>query len=510
MNWIPPLKMYTKKMRLTVLLGVMAIWSCSTYIPKEYASVKTLPGIFPDWYGVTVPSNIAPLNFKVLEEGKDYRICVKTQNGKSINLGSGSGLFKFPLKEWRTIMENSRGGICSVFVYVKKISGEWNVYKPITISVAEEPIDPFLVYRLIDPGYRYWSEMGIYQRNVTNFKERAIFTNSATGNGTCMNCHSFCKKDPDNMLFHVRGKLGGTVLREKGDFSKINTKTPYTMSAGVYPSWHPNGNLIAFSVNKIRQYFSSQPHTTIDVFDKTSDLIVYNIEKNMVTTSPRISTDLKENMPEWAPDGKFLYYCASEKGKVINETKYELMRIAYNATEGTWGEIDTVLSNTQFGKSISFPKISPDGRYIMFCGASYGYFTINYPESDLYVYDLKNGDYTRLDCNSTSVESYHSWSSNSRWFVFSSKRDDGLSTRLYLCYIDEQGRTHKPFLLPQKDPEFNNLRYRSYNVPELVSRPIKVSYHALKRVVYSDAEPVRFDPDVDIDALAGASRIKGK
>lgn len=48
------------------------------------------------------------------------------------------------------------------------------------------------------------------------------------------------------------------------------------------------------------------------------------------------------------------------------------------------------------------------------------------------------------EVNSSDAESYHSWSSNSRWFVFSSRRDDGLYTRLYIAHASPDEQIGKP------------------------------------------------------------------
>jgi hypothetical protein len=78
--------------------------------------------------------------------------------------------------------------------------------------------------------------------------------------------------------------------------------------------------------------------------------------------------------------------------------------------------------------------------------------------------------------NSDDVESYHSWSSNSRWLVFSSRRDDGLYTKPYFSYIDKDGVAHKPFLLPQRDPRmYYKLQMNAYNIPEFVSGKVELN-----------------------------------
>jgi len=99
--------------------------------------------------------------------------------------------------------------------------------------------------------------------------------------------------------------------------------------------------------------------------------------------------------------------------------------------------------------------------------------------------DLKTGIYRRLECNSDQSDSWHCWSSNSRWIVFSSKRDNGLLARPYFSYFDPEGREHKPFVLPQKDPTFYDTWLKTYNVPELVSGPVTIPQEELLRAINS-------------------------
>ena len=127
---------------------------------------------------------------------------------------------------------------------------------------------------------------------------------------------------------------------------------------------------------------------------------------------------------------------------------------------GQWGHAETVLSAEQTGLSILLPRVSPDGRFLLFCMCRYGCFPVYQPSSDLYMMDLATGRYSRLAINSEYSESWHSWSSNSRWIAFSSKRQGGLFTRTYLSYVDDDGTAYKPFVLPQRDP--HDLRLHSW------------------------------------------------
>jgi hypothetical protein len=126
------------------------------------------------------------------------------------------------------------------------------------------------------------------------------------------------------------------------------------------------------------------------------------------------------------------------------------------------------------------------------CG--YGSFPAFKQDSDLYIMDLdtarRTGQYKyhRLDINSNQSESWHCWSSNSRWIAFSSKRDFGVFTRIYLSYVDEAGEVYKPILLPQKDPAFYDSCLQTYSIPELVVEPVRVTKEKLGRVIRSSRQ----------------------
>ena len=126
-------------------------------------------------------------------------------------------------------------------------------------------------------------------------------------------------------------------------------------------------------------------------------------------------------------------------------------------------------------KSASFPRISPDGKYLVFTLADYGTFPIWHREADLYLLNLQSNIVKKMDINSDETESYHSWSVNGNWLVFSSKRADGRSARPYFAYIDSSGKQGKEFLLPQKDPSIYDRMLESFNIPEFVTGRIKVN-----------------------------------
>lgn len=454
---------------------LFACASCSREI-EVAGYMGSQPEIFPDYRDVTIPSNIAPLNFEFIgDTGRaDLVLLVEAPSGVRIIRPHGR-LFSFRERMWSELLAETSGRGMIFRLCVRTREG-WKAYDPFVMNVAKEPIDPYLAYRLIPPGYSLWKDMYICQRNLENFEEKKIYSNSQ-GKGNCVNCHSFCDRDPDRMLFHMRSELAGTYVWREGQLEKLETRTSQTMSSLVYPYWHPSGRYVAFSVNRTNQVLHVSDDNRIEVFDEDSDVVVYDLENHtVVTTDVLKSEDAFETFPTFSPDGKSLYFCSSKAvspmPEKFKEARYSLCRVDFNPEDHTFGDkVDTLYNaDTQRG-SVSFPRVSPDGSRLVFTLSDYGNFSIWHKEADLYCVTLSNGNISELDwLNSDGVESYHSWSGNSRWMVFSSRRDDGLYTKPYIAYMDAFGMPHKPFLLPQKNPgkHYEALMY-SYNIPELVS-----------------------------------------
>lgn len=489
---------------LFVLMG------CSSDV-KNFTEVDKLPQIFPDYTSIVIPANIAPLNFNINEEGSAYLVNIYSSNGDTISIKQKSSEIEIPIKSWRKLLSNNKGEPLNIDVYTKKDT--WCKYATINDTIAFDDIDSHLVYRLIGIVYTYYKDLQICQRNLTNFNTDVILENTYSEKHPCMNCHAFSNNNPDKMSLHVRKFDAGTVILNGGEFSKINTKTKFTMSPAAYTSWHPSGDLIAFTVNKLNVNFTSNSDKMVEVWDKASDIVVYNLKTNTITTSPKISTQGRENLPCWSPDGKTLYYISSPKAEESGEnwidTKYDLLQISFDPEQMSWGEVDTLLSAEQTGKSITFPVASPDGRYIIFTMIDHSYFSIFDKNSDLYLFDLETKQYRPLDVvNSAFTDSYHSWSKNGKWLVFSSKRMDGLCTYPHFTYFDEKGNFHKPFVLPQKDPMYYKHFTKNYNIPVLVDGKVEIDAKKFRDFLSENPVDVNFDGSVDTDALSGATWMK--
>lgn len=495
-----------------LFLAVIAVIvsSCSDRLPETFTENNNIPAIFPDYTELVIPPNIAPLNFRIKEQGEEFAVHISSKNGSKIVIAGKNPVIQINNTDWKELLNSNKGEELNVDVFCRN-AGKWTKFKTIKHRIANETIDSYLSYRLINSAYVLWFEMGIYQRNLENFDESPVIQNKSIG-GACVNCHSLSKNNPEKFMFHIRSKFAGTLIYNEGKLEKVETKTDYTLASAAYGAWNPNGRHIAFSVNKINQNFYVFKDQSNEVSDKYSDLVVYDTQTNILTTSPKVSTRGRENLPEWSADGKYIYYISAKEA--VNDSarliaKYSLMGIPFDPEKNTWGDADTLISASETGKSITFPRTSPDGRFLVFCLTNYGYFTIHHNESDLCILDLKTGEYrVASEINSSETESYHSWSTNGRWLIFSSRRIDGIHTRTFIAHVDENGKFGKPFVLPQENPDFYNNYLLNFNRPELMTGKIKVSPQKIRDAAREAATPVVFDPKVNTDALSGASKIK--
>lgn len=488
-----------KGLKKIILLFCLSVFVCSC-VPQtdKFKETGKFPDIFPDYTNVTIPCNIAPLNFRIEKNHKQAVLEIKGE-GKSLKIASLGGSFTIPQKKWEKLLQVNKGKSLEFTVFAKNKEG-WGKYNPFTIYVSTDSINAYLAYRLIEPGYKLWSEMGIYQRNLESFNQSPIYENKSTKHN-CVNCHSFRMNNPSEMMFHMRGYNVGTMLVKDRKIEKLNTQTDSTISKFVYPCWHPSGRFMAFSLNHTEQVFYLHNRNRIEVYDAKSDVAVYDTKTHEVFTSPLLSSETSfETFPGFSPDGKTLFFCTARPNSVPDNSdsvQYSLCTIAFNAETQRFGtKVDTLFNAEKMDKSVAFPRVSPDGKYLLFTAADYGCFPIWHKEADLYLYNLKTKKYVNMsNVNSADVDSYHSWSSNSKWFVFSSRRVDGLYTRPFIAHIDENGKTGKAFMLPQKNPAFYDEFMKSYNIPELIVGPVTTGAYRLASEAGTDGTDVNFRPN---------------
>lgn len=479
------------------LCSLMLAACSSVEKPKQARDIAEQPAIFPDYRDVTLPPKVAPLRFQLTDPVSAALTVLSVEGKEWLTAANDRGQFLFDEDDWQEMLQTAVGRSVEVKVYVrKKASDEWLRYRSFHWQVTADPVDAYLAYRLIEPGYELWNKMGIYQRELASFDQEVILENSLTEHN-CMNCHTFCQQRPDRMLFHMRATLPGTYVLRDGEIEKLNTKASGKVNTLVYPSWHSSGRYIAFSVNNTRQAFHKRDANRVEVYDLASDVVVYDVERHEVVTDSLLYSDTAfETFPTFAPDGRTLYFCSAQARTMpgeFDQVKYSLCRTTFDLDTRRFGsQVDTLFNSRTTQRSASFPRVSPDGRWLVFTVASYGNFSIWHRDADLYLADLQQGTVRPLvEANSDEVESYHSWSSNSRWLVFSSRRMDGLYTRPYLMHLDAEGRGGKPFVLPQADPDTYTTFPLSYNLPEWIRDWVKVNPHDWAEKARDEGTPIR-------------------
>ncbi len=489
--------------------GILFLISCKTEINEKIQKIDYKPYIEPDYSDVTIPPNIAPMNFVIKEDGYFFKVTATGSTNKyRIDLKSSDGVIRFPEKSWKKLIRDCEGDKITVKVYSagedKKNMIE---YEPFFMYVSNEPIDPYLTYRVIHPGYYSWSRIKIVQRSIESFEEESLIENQIL-EYNCINCHSFNQNNPARFLVHIRGSKGGTYFVEDKKITRTNLKIETMPGGATYPSWHPDGRYVAFSSNQVRQSFYAEAKKSIEVYDLISTLILYDREKNeIINILDQDSLIYLQTFPSWSSDGKYLYFCRAEYRykstnpdlKDIESTHYNLARKSFDPATGTFGKTEIIFNADERNKSVSFPRISPDGKYLIFTLHDYGTFPIWHREADLYLLNLQNGEIREMTLNSDETESYHTWSTNSKWLVFSSKRSDGRSTRPYFAYIDSLDQNRKPFVLPQKDPTLYNRMLESFNIPEFVSGKIRLVPRDFEDA--AKQEPVQANPANPLDSL---------
>ncbi|MBQ3700233.1 MAG: PD40 domain-containing protein [Prevotella sp.] len=478
-------------------VGFWLLVSC-TSTPTDVKKTDALPPIYPDYVGVTIPDGIAPLNFNIVDAGVDA-VDVQVRGSKGGELHVQGEWADFDIDEWHALTTQNKGGRLTLTVCARK-DGKWLQYKDFVVYVSPYAMDEYgVTYRRIAPGYEVGGDIGIYQRDIHTFDEYAIMRESAVP-GRCFNCHTPNRTDPRQLTLQIRGEGGGTLVQlADGRQRWLNTKTDSTKAAGSYAYWHPSGNYCAYATNSVHQSFFVGKGQRIEAYHEFSNVIVLDVRTNELILTPELmtTTDL-EIFPAFSPDGKYLYYSTSKACRVPAEyekVKCSVCRIPFDAGTGTFGhEVDTLLNGPKDDCSYTLVRPSYDGRWLMYCVTSRSNFPVFHPDADLWLMDMKTGETRPLkEANSDNTDSYHNWSDNSHWFVFSSKREDGMFARLYFASIDEEGRVTKPFLMPQRNPKkYYREMFDSYNVPDFTKTKVDFDIReAHEQVFRNEREKVK-------------------
>ncbi len=311
---------------------------------------------------------------------------------------------------------------------------------------------------------------------------------------TCANCHSF-STDGKTMGIDVDGPKN-----DKGLYAVVPIRANMSIRNQDMVSWNSD-----MSVGKSRVGFMSQVSPDgqyvlstfagqgqnipssffVQNFKDYRFLQVFFPTRGILAVYNR-ATGRREPLPGaddsryvqtdgvWSPDGKFIVFARAEakdpyvEGQELpnhandpNEVQiqYNLYRIPFNGGKG--GQPEPILGASHNGMSNNFPKVSPDGRWIVFVKCRNG--QLMRPDSELYIVPANGGVARRMRCNTSLMNSWHSFSPNGRWLVFSSK-SRSVYTQMYLTHIDEQGQDSPPIYI-----EKSTAANRAVNLPEFVN-----------------------------------------
>ncbi len=471
-------------------LAVAWLAGCAAVSPARWPATVAMaeaPSLDPELAGRVLPPNLAAPSFRVRAPGRECLARLSGPSGAPLVIAGRPELMRWPAARWRQLLLANRGAALKLEVAVREVGDRWLAFTPVSLMVAAEDIDRYLTYRLLTPLDNVWSSQGLFQRDLTSHAERLVLHSRQMENG-CVNCHSFAAGRGDVFHLAIRSKIYGTggVLSSGGRLLRLKAKTGY-------PAWHPSGRVLVFSANEVRQWFHPARDDSRDVLDLRSGLCVLDPETLQVATVPKLAEPgVMVTWPTWSADGRWLYYCWAKaiwpSDSAVppanhDQLRYGLGRVAYDLDQNAWGAPETVLSAEQLGGSAALPRLTPDGRFVLFCRCDYGCFPVHHVESDLYRLELATGRLTRLECNSERCESWFSLSSNGRWLVLSSKRRDGLFVRPYLSYLSADGQTSTPLLLPQAEPGYYDALMTSFNRPELSVTPVPYSARRIAGVV---------------------------
>lgn len=322
---------------------------------------NSYPNIFPDYINTVIPPNIAPLNFR-FNRTTCENLEVTISDGENTITCNGKTKITIPAKKWRTLLQANKGKKLTVTVSAQE-NGEWTQYKSFTWKVAKEEIDPYLAYRLIAPGYEAWGEMGIYQRHLESFEEKPLYVNTLD-QYSCINCHAFCNQDPNTFAFHSRVNHSGTYLTQNGKTERLNMKNDRVFGASRYPIWHPSGKYMAFSINDTKQFFHSKDKNRVEVYDKASDIVIYDTEKKAyITPAHLMRPEAFETFPAFSPDGETLYFCTCDSVNMPThyaQAQYSLCKTNFDPSTGNVGtQIDTLFNAVQKKKVLPCHAFHP-------------------------------------------------------------------------------------------------------------------------------------------------------
>ena len=447
------------------------------------------------------PPEIAPPTFRWRDgrvDSDEWIITFKFQDGDGpINARIGKTQWTPSGDQWEAIKRRSREKKATVTILAVNQAARETILSgaSISISTSRDEVGAPLFYREVilpfikavrDPSRLRW-RFG----EISSAQPPPIVLENLP---VCGNCHSFSADGSTlGMDVDYANSKGSYVIQAVAEEMYLKKDSVITwddykkeedeFTFGLLSQISPDGKYVVSTV-KDRSVFIPRPDLAFSqlFFPIKGILVVYNRQTRTFNALPGADDkQLVQSNPVWSPDGQYIVFArskvhhiknvrdrkavllnAEESREFVKEGKeflFDLYQIPFNNGKG--GKAAALRGASHNGASNYFPKYSPDGKWIVFCKAKS--FMLLQPDSELYIIPADGGEARRLRCNTSRMNSWHSWSPNSKWLVFSSKPDSPY-TQLFLTHINEQGRSSPPVVL-----SWFTAPDRAANIPEFVN-----------------------------------------
>jgi tetratricopeptide (TPR) repeat protein len=399
-------------------------------------------------------------------------------------------------RQWGKIKALSLGRICRVDIIGRRGERALSA-SAIDFSTSNDPVGSPIFYREVtlpfadavrDPSRIRWRYGTVSQERQPPIVLQGL--------PVCGNCHSF-SADGRTLgmdVDYANDKGGYAITRVMPEMnlatSDIISWSDYrpedsVPTFGLLSQVSPDGRFVASTVKDISVFVPRPDLYFSQLFFPIKGIILIYTRKNksFAPLPGADDTSYVQSNPTWSPDGRYLLFARSrvyhlkkkhDFSKVLltpdecdeflsreKEFKFDIYRILFN--DGRGGKPEPLEGASMNGASNYFPRYSPDGRWIAFCKASS--FMLLQPDSRIYIMPAQGGTPRLMNCNTMLMNSWHSWSSNSRWLVFSSKANTPY-TQLFITHVDSAGNDAPPVLLEQfTQPD------RAANIPEFLNGP---------------------------------------
>ena len=446
----------------------------------EYHEAVSYAEIMADYplNGTVFPPEIPPPTFRWvnLDAGTDRWLLsfeFKDDLGR-MNFQTKRTEVTLKTKDWESIKERSSGTPATVQIFGFNHSDPTLIrgHARITFETSKDAVGAPLFYREVrlpfEKAVRDLSRIRWRFDSIASTSPRIVLSNPPV----CGSCHSFSR---DGKCFVIDLDYAGN----KGSFATVQAREQTVITADDIHTWddyekdndrRTNGFLARLSpdgryvLDMVNELFIITRDNFVDFFFPIKGILaVYDKENKTFFSLPGADDpDYVQFNPTWSPDGKTIVFIRAkvpdyphetedyivppdesrEFLKTIDGFRYDLYRISFN--DGAGGIAEPLPGASNNGMSNYFPRYSPDGKWIVYCQAKS--FIMVQPDSKLHIIPADGGESRMMLCNNPRMNSWHSWSPNSRWLVFSSKGHSPF-TRLFLTHIDELGNSSPPVRL---------------------------------------------------------------